>query len=540
MNSQQQSSNRPLSLDRLRVARIASGVGAGALAASGISLAAGGEITTLTGVLALIGIGGLALWMSLAPDDFRSLITGRQAVYGSNSILSSVLVVAITVLVYWLSSGSGVAVDLTSLRYYSLKSDVRPVLQNLSQPIQITAFYTRLNLGAKSAEAPILRMFQDAAPDKVRIVYVDPDEQPLVAQNFNLTESYGIYVSYLLPSGAPDTRANSTVKMRGTFANEKWIAEAILQLQAQGKFKIAFSIGGGEISIDTDATGIRDGLTNVGIQVGTIDLANQDLNAEVTALVILGRWSDFDEAQTAKIGEYLAGGGKLLLMAEPGYDSRVRLMNSDDSPLAKYLWQTWGIRPHHDIVFDPVSYDTSSYYVRAARYLEGHPIVSKDETGTAARPLFVIAQSWEVTDAPNVSAKVIYQTSDEAFGKTNLQEVAANPDRAVKEITDVYGPLNLVVAAENTVNGARVVVMGDSDWVRNDQIVAFDGQYLWTNLIDWLTNFLERITVNPVSIGLPLNVSGAELNLTNMISVLILPGVVLLTGILIWWRRSHR
>jgi ABC-2 type transport system permease protein len=182
----------------------------------------------------------------------------------------------------------------------------------------------------------------------------------------------------------------------------------------------------------------------------------------------------------------------------------------------------------------------TGYYVRAARFLEGHPVVSKDEIGTASRPLFLIAQSWETTATDGIEQSILYQTSDQAFGKPNLREVAQDPDRAVRESTDLAGPLSLAVALSNSRNNARLLVFGDADWLRDDQIVAFDGQFLWTNAMDWLTGFLQRVTVTPVAVQLPLNVSGADLDIAALLTLVALPATILLSGAVAWWRRARR
>lgn len=64
-------------LDRLSVARWSSAVGATALIVAAVALLAGGELSPLVVIAALIGMGGLSLWMTLAPEDFRSTLTGR-------------------------------------------------------------------------------------------------------------------------------------------------------------------------------------------------------------------------------------------------------------------------------------------------------------------------------------------------------------------------------------------------------------------------------------------------------------------------------
>lgn len=543
------SSNREgrLLLDRLAVARLSSGIGGIGLVVAVLAYLLQHDITALVLLGAVIGIVGIGLWTVLAPNDFRTLISGRQALYGSNSLLTSVLVIGIVAIVYTLTANSGVAADLTSLHYYSLKSDVRSVVQNLQEPVQITAFYNSTRLGDQALDTPVLRMFADAAPDRIKLVFVDPDEQPGVATNFGLVGSFGIYLSALDAQGQPNLQR--TVKMKGDYAREPWIAEAILQLEAQGKYRVLFTVGHNEIGTDItrqeDAYAIRAGMEKVGIITGTIDLKNEPIPPGTTALVMLRPERDLEQGEVNKVAEYLANGGKLLLLAKPAYRGQIQFMVSPDSPMAKYLWETWGIRPQNDIVYDPKSYVQDPYRLLAATVAH-HPITNRDQAGSVpVRPLMTIAQSWEVdkTPRPDIDVFPLILSSDQSVGKMNVRKVAANPDDKANltlEAGDLRGPLTMLVAAENKKNSARLIAMGESDWVYNDLITDFDGQYLWTNMIDWLTHYLTNITVNPVSKQLPLIVDSGSLNLVLIVTLIVLPGLVLVAGGFVWWDRLRR
>jgi ABC-type uncharacterized transport system involved in gliding motility auxiliary subunit len=539
--------NRPVLLDRLAVARISSGIGGLALVVAVLALLLQRDITPLALISTVIGIVGIVVWTVLAPNDFRNLITGRQAFYGGNSIFTSILLFGIVAIVYALTANSGVFADLTGVRYYSLKPDVRATMLNLRTPIQITAFYDRTRLGDQAMDTPILRMFADVAPNRVRLVFADPDEQPLLAKSFGLVGSFGIFVSELNSQGAPDLQR--TVQMQGAFARESWIAEAILQLQAQGKYKVVFTVGHGEIGTDItlkeDAYGIRAGMEKVGILTGTVDLRSESIPAGTTALVLLRPQADLAQSEVDKIAEYVRNGGHLLVMAKPAYIGSIQFMTTADGPMAKYLWDTWGLRPQNDIVFDPKSYVDNPYRLLAA-YVVPHKITNRDETGTVViRPLFTIAQSWQVAQPPpnNVEITTLFTSSDQSIGKVNLIKVASNPDNPDNlraEAGDLKGPLVLMAAATNTLTNAKLVVIGDSDWAYNDTVTTYDGQYLWTNTIDWLTQYLTNITVNPVVKQLPLIADQASLNLVAVITLAILPGLVLLTGGFVWWSRLRR
>jgi hypothetical protein len=310
-------------VERLAVARAASAVGALGLILAVFSFLLLGDLGLFTLIGVVVGVVGLAGWMILAPEDLRTTLGGRRTVHGTNSLLVSILFAGVMALAYVVAVTASVAVDLTGVGFYTLKPDVRPIVVGLSRPVQITAFYSRALLGQQSADEPVLRMFADAAPENVRLVFADPDEQPVLAGEFGLRSNFGIFISYLTAEGKPDTRQNATVQARGSLANEMFIAEAILQLSARGKFRVAFAAGAGEVNLDTDATGIRDGLRDKGIEVVTLDLANQDVPEGTTALVILSPRADYSRDAVARIERYLAGGGKLLLMANPAFEGAI-------------------------------------------------------------------------------------------------------------------------------------------------------------------------------------------------------------------------
>ena len=547
-------------LNRQSIARISSGIGALALVVAIMAFLIQRDVTLIVLVSILISIGGIGLWSVLAPGDLRAMVSGRQALYGSNSIFVTILVIGIVAIIYGLSQGTGIAADFTSVGYYSPKPNTLPVLQRLDKPILITAFYASRALNLQAIDKPILQLFVDAAPDKIKLRIVDPDQQPLIANQFGLNAPYGLYVSQLDQNGQPDL--NLTVQIPGDQAREQQIAEAILTLQARGKFKVLFTIGHNEIDTTSTATdgasGLRQGLESRGILTGTTDLT-QDIPVDTNAVVMLAPQRDFTQAEVDKIAKYTAGGGKLLVMAKPAFNGAITFMVAPTSPMSRYMLATWGLGPQNDIVYDPQSFLQSQYAILAARVSQVSPIVYKDTAGTTqVRPFLAIAQSWALTQTltPDQTTRpswVIPQppptgveitplmfSSDQSYGKTNLVKVSANPDQAVREAGDLAGPLLLAASAQNQQTGAQIIVIGEGDWCRNDSITQFDGSLLWTNMVNWLTRFDAAISVTPVFTQLPLRTDTISLNITLLITLVILPGLVLIAGAWMWWDRSRR
>jgi hypothetical protein len=533
-----ESTRQPLRLTKLTLARLCSVIGCVALVLGIMGLIINGDVTSFVITCIVIAVVGIGAWTVLAPDDLRSVLTGRQAAFGTNSIFLSILMVGIVAVIFTMSIGSGLSVDLTSGGLYSLKSDVKPVIDTLNRPLVITGFYTSDLLQQQSGDLPILRMFEDAAPNLVKLRFIDPNEEPFIAQQFGLTTNFGIYVSFTDAAGVPDP--NLTEPMVGDYANERWIAEAILRLQSRGQFTVAFTTGSSELpttlpNLD-DASNLRTLLTNYGITILDLDLSQQDIPSGLTALLIIAPQRDFTQPVVDKISAYMASGGKLLLVAEPAFNSGVQFMVPPESPMRNYLWDTWGLRATNYIVFDPTSNNESAFSVRAAKYADD-PMLNKDAAGTTKiQPVFYISQALQAEARDGVDSFVLFATSDDAFA-IPAPVAAANPANPQRSAADLTGSLPLMIKAENPQNGAKIIMVGDSDWLRNSQITSFDGDILWSGVFDYLTSFVSKVTVNPVAVQPPLNVPTSDLQIVAFFTLLVMPGVVLLLGFLVWLNR---
>ncbi|HVO43833.1 MAG TPA: Gldg family protein, partial [Aggregatilineales bacterium] len=477
-----------LTLNRLTVARLCSVIGGVALLIVLLTVMADHELTTVALVATLVGIAGISAWTVLAPADLRALILGRQARYGSNSAFAILLVIGIVTVVYNLVNGLGLVTDMTAVGYYSPKANIQPILKRIDKPILITAFYSTSRLNDQSQDMPVLQMFADAAPDRIKVNIIDPNENPAAAQRFNMTNTFGLYVSTLSADGSPDL--NNTVKMTcpnsdynssACYANERWIAQAIAQLLARNKFKVLFSTGHNELSTDEASRGdaylIRSEMQDAGIVTDVVDLHAQAIPADTSALVLLSPQQDFAQAEVDRIAAYLASGGKMILMTKPPYVSAFHFMMLPNSPMRTYLWNTWGLRPAVDIVYDPISSVGDWYAVEAAQAATNNPLTAKGQNAYL-RPLFKLANSWDIAaNAPeNVVITALFTSSNKSYGKTDIVRIAglAQPEKLPPEPGDLNGPLVLAATAENSHTGARIVVVGDSFWTINEVIDSFD------------------------------------------------------------------
>ncbi len=514
------------------------------------------DITTAVLIALVVGVAGISAWLMLAPTDLRELFTPRRALYGGNSLLLSALVIGSALVAYTLAASSNIVADLTAYRVYSLRPDVAALMQSLSKPLMITVFYTTAQLDQQAADQPVLNLFRDARPDLVSLNVIDPNQQPVVARNFGASSSAHAFITGVTTAGQPDLGPGKIVALDNDHVGEQQIADAILLFQARGKFKVLFTQGHSEVSVGDGglATQIRAGLDKVGINTSTIDLSQNDIPADTAALVLLAPKSDLSAVETQRIIQYTADGGKLLIMAHPLF---VQLTNdlvpppdylflNDNSPMTHFLIDTWGITPQNDVVYDPLSNTNNSpYETLTARALQ-HPIMAKDPaSGTAGQlqAVLYLARSWALAGVgkgpPKVVLYPLIESSDKAFGATDIRAVQLKSDSYTRLPTDLPGPLITAVAGENGTNHSRIVVIGDVDWATNDVVAQFGNAQLWSNIMNWLTQYQEKTTVSPTIRQLPLITDSATLNAVVVLTVVALPGLVLLAGLLVWWTRAR-
>jgi ABC-type uncharacterized transport system involved in gliding motility auxiliary subunit len=93
-------------------------------------------------------------------------------------------------------------------------------------------------------------------------------------------------------------------------------------------------------------------------------------------------------------------------------------------------------------------------------------------------------------------------------------------------------------AATESKKEARLAVFGDSDFATNRYFNLSGNGNLFLNTINWLTEEADLISIQPrTSSPRTIHLSPSQARLVFFTSVIILPLIVLLTGISVWLRR---
>jgi ABC-type uncharacterized transport system involved in gliding motility auxiliary subunit len=108
---------------------------------------------------------------------------------------------------------------------------------------------------------------------------------------------------------------------------------------------------------------------------------------------------------------------------------------------------------------------------------------------------------------------------------------------------DAAGPLLVAAAAVGKIaeaegREARLVLVGDADWVRNGSLGAFFNREMLVNIVHWLSGSEDLIVGPPKALRASrLNMTTADQQTLFRFGVLLLPEVLLIGGIVAWLRR---
>lgn len=485
----------------------------------------------------LLGGGALILLFYAAsqPDRLRAFFQSRYARYGSSTLLSILFFTAIALLLYWLAyQNDDWRVDMTSSGLFTAPPETVELLQSIDDPVHVIGFYS-FSLAGQQQEAKTRLDNLVAAGDNLTYEFVDPQVNPLLAQQYEI--NFDGTLVFIRNRGEEDE-----IFARANTLNDNEIHAALLKVVNPVEKKLYVLAGHGEAEIDdfgVDGLGSAVGLIeDQGFEVETLNLFTAgDVPDDATVVAIVGPRGPLEEEEVEAIAAYLDGGGSLFV-ARDLIDLQGTLVGSEDA-LSAYLEDSWGTILREDIVIDPEmarAGQTSGLDFIGAGY-GSSPIITEDVRSFGSR--FSVARSISTTTTSGVMHTPLVRTTDSAWGETNL-ELLIETFTAEPNAEDAQGVLDIGVAAENVDAGARLVVFGDADFVRNANLVVSGNGMLFVNSLNWLADDETAIELAPRPVvDRQVNIPDQHLRLLRTISTWFGPVLMGLLGVFVWTRRRR-
>jgi ABC-type uncharacterized transport system involved in gliding motility, auxiliary component len=478
--------------------------------------------------------------VALSWREGASILGRRGTRYGASAALFIVIALGVAVLANAVSLRYNARWDLTENKRHSLSPQTVKLLKALKSPVEVIGFFRSDTPGKRTAE-DLLKQYAQASDGKFTYRVEDPDRSPGLARRYGV-ETYGTLV---MQSGEKSEKVLD--------AEEERLTNALVKVTRPGNPIVYFVKGHGERDISSsERTGMsqaKEQLEKANYTVKDLELARTGKVPPDAAVVIVpGPRTDLLPPELTAIDDYLAQGGHVLLMADP--------LQADG--LAKYVAK-YGVTLGQDLVVEPSPIGRLlgvGPEVPLVMQYEQHPItkdMAKVMTG------FPLTRSVSPAKTPpkGMTVTPLAKTSADSWGETNLDGLRRGQP-ASRDDKDTPGPVPVLLAVtieptpapkvagqaeadDSKKPKGRLVVLGTSTFASN-QALGFQGNRdLFLNIVAWLAGQEDEIAVRPKDPRQnPIFATEAQKNAILWLSIVVLPGAVMVCGIARVVRRRRR
>ena len=458
------------------------------------------------------------MWVAYNGAELKKKLSSQSFFTGANTLVFILIVLGVLVLVNYIGVRHNKRWDLTQNKTYSLSPQTLKLLSKLDANLKVTAFYASNDMYRRTAEVLLKEYAYQSA--KVQLEFVDPDMNPGKTQDY-MAQERNTFLEY------------KGKKERVTGFEEKDFSSALLKLLNPEQLKVYFLTGHGENDLtNAEAIGyqdIRQALEQQNYIVDQLALtASTTLPNDMAVLVIAGPKSALLPAEETKIKDYLAHGGKAFILLNPQSESLNNLLSG------------FGIKAETDVIVDPVG----GQYSRDPL----SPIIQKYPNHDVTRGLamtifpFIRSLSLDTNLPPSVTTEVLLESTPISWGETDFKDENMKYD----EGKDKQGPLTFGLTWQGKISNdttgktpeTRLVVIGGSNFGGNNALKIGSNKDFFLNCVSWLTGDSDLLGIRAKDADdRQMDISGAQYRLLGLIILFVMPGLVVLAGVLVWIRK---
>lgn len=484
------------------------------------------EKMMLTAEILLIAGGVLVLAsIALGFDAILKFFSKRSSQMGTNTAVLTLAVIAILVILNFLSYQHHKRFDLTTEKLYTLSPQTQKIVDGLKEDVNVVHFSKQPNQQLDDLLAEYHHL-----SGRVKYQEIDPDQRPDMAKDYGVTQMGEVVV-------ASGTHKQDVTPPPDGAITEQDITSAIIKATSDKVRTVCFVEGHGEKSLaDSGSHGyseVDQELKHENYATNSINLVQSNgVPSTCDVVVIAGPTQSYFPQEVAMLSKYLDAGGKALIEVDP-----ITADKQTDSGLDS-LFKDWNINVGNNIVIDASGMGRLLGAGPAIPLVVNYgdsPITKGLERTMSFYPL---ARTVAIADKQKLDPQDVelLKTSAQSFTTPKIEnnEVRYDPK------TDQMGPLSLGVAADKKVGDAtaRLVVIGDSDFASNEAVSQQSNGDVFFNTIDWLSQNENLISIRPKSAtNRSVSMTDSQAITLRWIDLFCLPGIVIIVGIGIWWKR---
>jgi ABC-2 type transport system permease protein len=491
--------------------------------------------------------------MAANPKTRPSFSPGRRWRIGFDVVARTALVLAVVVMVNYLSLYFGRRFFLSSQTRIQLSSKTLETLKSLTNQVDVTLYYDKQDDFYPTIVALLKEYSSASSRISIRTVdYVrDAGEAQKIKEQYKLNAPTdknlvifdagdkrvkivnGDALTFVKLEPVPNPKEREFRRKPIAFTGEQEFTAMLLAVTTAKPFRAYFLQGHGEPSLaDSDNYGyFKFGgiLAQNYIAVTDLELNGDsgvpmDCNLLIYAAPTMARTVPFSEPELQQIEEYLKQGGRLLALFN--YDSIRRPTGLEP------ILQRWGVNVVADVVKDPNTMTGQDIKVRS---FSQHPVVNPL---TLLSMQMILPRPIEAVKWQNPPANAP-QVEELAFSseKSTLVRDSAEPPRSYPLIAAVEQ--KPVAGVANPRGNTRLLVAGDSIFLGNHYIEGGGNRDFVGYAANWLLSrepLLKGIGPRPVT-EYRLSMTRIQQREIRWLLLGALPGAVLLFGCLVWLAR---
>ncbi len=438
-----------------------------------------------------------------------------------------ILIIFLSGLLGWLSTRYPWELDWTHNGRHTLSEASQEVLSRMTGPIEITA-YARDEVNLREVIKKIVARYQRVKPD-ITLRFVNPDAVPDEVRNLGVSINGEMIIRY---------QEHSEHVQSG---NEEDFTNTLQRLARGSQRWLAFIEGHGERhplgQANHDLSQWVQQLRNRGFKIQPLNLADiQTIPDNTQVLVIASPQVDLLPGETALITNYLERGGNLLWLADLG---ELHGLNN----LAEQLHINFRPGVIIDFAGKLLGIDDPTIVLMTSSMYPPHPAMSEFSYTT----LFPTATAVITEENDTWQSKPLLSSGDHTWVETGSLEGEVGYD----EGDDQIGPLDFGISLERELElpegenlarkMQRIVVITDGDFVSNTYVDNSGNLEIGIRLVNWLSGDDDFISIPAkIATDTQLELSPVTAGIIGFGFVLVLPVVLLGTGMTIWWRRKNQ
>ena len=447
------------------------------------------------------------------------------------------ITIALNAFVSVLADKVSLQVDLTANGIYEMSEQTSEFLKAYDTPTEI---YFLASEAGQDGAVQILQTLLEQYKVKnsnIKLTNINISENPTFGKKY-VTDGQSLYDGSVIIDAGERFRVltltdlydinTQTNGVTGIKAESK-ITSALKYVSSDRQFTVYFVNGHNEM----DLKGAKTKLAEENYITKDLSLQNEEIPEDATMLVIAAPLDDLTPAELAKLDVYLKNGGHAQFLFDPNGSGLTNIYD--------YL-KGWGITINDNLVVEDDTSkllslgNTSMFLVESE--LASSPLTQSMIDNKRTIAYYPYSKSIDVTPVTNIETQVLLTSTENAYTTTNYDNVS-------KTENDPSGKFTVTALAKNKDTGASILVSGNTlllsiepDIITNSY--GFENYDFYMSLLRTAQGEEGAAVISSKSLlGSQLNLTVRQGRAMGIFAIAVIPLVILVVGILVWFRRRH-